>query len=192
MRGGIGVAGLRKGRSSRVAGLSVGWVRSLALTLLTLAATATAGHAQTVIYLVRHAEPSMTETQDPHLNLAGRERAHALVHVLAQAGITKIMSSDYNRTKGTVGPLAEALGLPVEIYDPRALPSFAEQLKRMTGRIVVAGHSNTTPDLVRLLGGDPGTPINENYEFDRLYQVVIGKDGTVTSTRLRYGPISGS
>ena len=60
------------------------------------------------------------------------------------------------------------------------------------GAYVVAGHSNTTPQLVAALGGEPGEPINESYEFDRLYQVVIGKDGSVTTTLLRYGPISGS
>ncbi len=56
----------------------------------------------------------------------------------------------------------------------------------------MAGHSNTTPQLVEALGGDPGEPIDENNEFDRLYQVVIGADGSVTTTLLRYGSISGS
>lgn len=179
MRRGTGVAGLR--------GIVV-----TAATLLTLASTASATRAQTVIYLLRHAEPSITETGDRHLNPAGVERAHTLVHVLGQAGVTQVMSTDFHRTRETVTPLAEALGLSVESYDPRALPAFAAQLKRMTGRIVVAGHSNTTPELVGLLGGDAGTPINENYEFDRLYQVVIGEDGSVTTTLLRYGAMSGT
>ena len=102
-----------------------------------------------------------------------------------------MLSTDYNRTRQTVTPLAEALGLPVEVYDPRALEAFAERLKTTPGRYVVAGHSNTTPQLVALLGGEPGEPINEDYEFDRLYQVVIGADGSVSSSLLRYGPVSG-
>lgn len=164
---------------------------ALPATLLALTLSAGAARAQTIIYLVRHAEPSMTETGDRHLNLAGQERAHALRHLLEFAGVTKVFSTDYHRTQETVGPLAEALGLPVESYNPRALEDFAAQLKQMTGRIVVAGHSNTTPDLVEALGGERGDPINENYEFDRLYQVVIGTDGSVTTTLLRYGPVSG-
>jgi broad specificity phosphatase PhoE len=151
---------------------------------------------RTVVYLVRHAEPSFPtaggETaSDPHLNLAGQERAHALRHMLEQAGITGIFSSDYNRTKETVAPLAEALELTVELYDPRAMDGLVDHLLHTAGRFVVAGHSNTTPALAELLGGDPGEPINENYEFDRLYQIVVDADGSVTTSLLRYGAVSG-
>jgi len=169
----------------------------LAVAILALVASAPEARAQTIVYLVRHAEPELPAmgaeaTRDPVLNMAGRERAHALVHVLRQAGITDILSTDYHRTQETVAPLAEALGLTVKSYDPRALDALAARLKATPGRYVVAGHSNTTPQLVAALGGEPGEPINESYEFDRLYQVVIGKDGSVTTTLLRYGPISGS
>jgi phosphohistidine phosphatase SixA len=169
-------------------------ISRLAIVFFALAMTATAARAQTVVYLVRHAEPTlpaMGSGADPHLNLAGQERAHALRHVLEQAGITGIFSTDYNRTRETVAPLAEALGLKVETYDPRAPQKLVEYLEHTPGRFLVAGHSNTTPELVSLLGGDPGAPINENYEFDRLYQVFIATDGTVVTTLLRYGPVSG-
>ncbi len=168
---------------------------TLAAMLLALALSAGGARAQTIVYLVRHAEPEVpamgATSSNPGLNMAGRERAHALVHVLEQAGITQVLSTDFNRTRQTVTPLAEALGLQVEVYDPHALEALAERLKHTPGRYVVAGHSNTTPQLVALLGGEPGEPINENYEFDRLYQVVIGADGSVTSSLLRYGPVSG-
>jgi len=159
-----------------------------------LSIAAPAARAQTIIYLVRHAEPTlpaMGSGADPHLNLAGTERAHALRHLLEQAGITEIFSTDYNRTKETVGPVADALGLKVEIYDPRAPEKLVDRLEHTPGRFLVAGHSNTTPQLVSLLGGDPGEPIDENYEFDRLYQVVLATDGHVTTTLLRYGAVSG-
>jgi hypothetical protein len=52
---------------------------------------------------------------------------------------------------------------------------------------LIVGHSNTTPELTKLLGGDSGTEINEKGEYDRLYIVTIGKDGTVNSVILRYG-----
>jgi phosphohistidine phosphatase SixA len=171
------------------------WARALIVSVLALALGAGAARAQTIVYLVRHAEPEMpamgATSSNPGLNMAGRERAHALVHVLEEAGITGVLSTDFNRTRQTVTPLAETLGLQVEVYDPHALDALAERLKHTPGRFVVAGHSNTTPQLVSLLGGEPGEPINESYEFDRLYQVVIGADGSVTTTLLRYGPVSG-
>jgi hypothetical protein len=62
---------------------------------------------------------------------------------------------------------------------------IAEEMKSTPGVYLVSGHSNTTPDMVRLLGGDPQGPINES-EYDRLYIVtIIG--GNASSVMLRYG-----
>ena len=79
-----------------------------------------------------------------------------MVRVLGNAKITHIFSSGYKRTKATVQPLAQELKIDVELYDARALEPFAEVLKHTSGRVVVSGHSNTTPALVELLGGEPG------------------------------------
>ena len=105
--------------------------------------------------------------------------------LLADARIEFILSSDYHRTRDTVAPLAAALGIEVEIYDPRELPTLVERLGAREGRGVVVGHSNTTPALVELLGGDPGEPIDE-MEFDRLYIVHPDGRGNAMTVRLRY------
>ncbi|WP_457651455.1 SixA phosphatase family protein [Rhodocaloribacter sp.] len=148
-------------------------------------------HETAVVYLVRHAEAVSPELRqdpkNPHLSEAGHMRAAHLAYVLGDAGITRILSTDFHRTRETARPLAEKLGLDVASYDPYDLPGFAEALRGMRGRILVAGHSNTTPKLVELLGGDPGPPIDEKTEYDRLYVVVLGADGAVTTTLLRYG-----
>lgn len=140
----------------------------------------------TVVYLVRHAE-KLDDSADPPLTAQGRERAQQLARTLADAGVTRILSSDYERTRSTAAPLAERLGLEVELYDPRDLPGVADLIRSAHGRYLVAGHSNTTPALVELLGGEPGTPIAEADEYDRLYVVVLGPEGTSTAL-LRYGP----
>ena len=146
----------------------------------------------TIIYLHRHAEavPPPYEESPPNPPLAGpgRERADQLARVLSNAGVTRIFSSGYNRTQETVRPLARRLELDVEAYDPRALEAFADKLKSLSGRIVVSGHSNTTPALVALLGGEPGEPIDDQTEFDRLYIVTLSADGPPTTVLLRYGP----
>ena len=91
------------------------------------------------------------------------------------------------RTRSTAAPLAEALGLKVRLYDPRDLEAFARRLKEEGGRHLVVGHSNTTPELVGLLGGEPGTAIDEAVEYGRLYVVVIDAGGRAGSMLLRYG-----
>jgi broad specificity phosphatase PhoE len=137
------------------------------------------------VFLVRHAE-KVDQSRDPDLSMEGYRRASELARVLADADIERIFSSDFIRTRETASPLAEALDLRIELYDPRDLYTLAEQLKKDGGRHLVVGHSNTTPALVEILGGDPGSPIIEEYEYDRLY-VVSFTGNEVITVLLRYG-----
>ena len=138
------------------------------------------------VFLVRHAEKT-TEKTDPGLTEAGQARAEALADRLEDEGITHIHSSDYIRTRDTAAPLAARLGLDVEIYDAGDLPAIAEKLKAMPGRHLVVGHSNTTPQLTELLGGDGGTPIVEATEYDRLYVVTMETGEPVKSYLTQFG-----
>lgn len=52
----------------------------------------------------------------------------------------------------------------------------------------MVGHSNTTPELVSILGGEPGPPIDEASEYDRLYVLVPAPEGDTVTIRQRYGP----
>ncbi|MEE8296167.1 MAG: phosphoglycerate mutase family protein [Sphingomonadales bacterium] len=126
---------------------------------------------ETVYYLFRHAE-KLADNPDPGLTEEGLARAENLAAMLKTAGVTRIFSSDYKRTRDTAGPLSEATGIEIEIYDPRNLPGFAEQLKEMDGVIIISGHSNTTPELTALLSGYETEPMEET-EYDRLYMVTF-------------------
>ncbi|MGI9626490.1 MAG: histidine phosphatase family protein [Longimicrobiales bacterium] len=139
-----------------------------------------------VVYLVRHAEKADDGTQDPPLTVAGQIRVQTLKAILADAALTEVHSTDLARTRETARPIAEDAALGVSLYDPTDLPGFAEQLKNSGGRHLVSGHSNTTPDLVAALGGDPGTGIDE-MEYDRLYILVIPATGPVVTNLLRFG-----
>lgn len=143
-------------------------------------------HNTLVVYLVRHAEKADT-SRDPDLSQEGKQRAQDLIHTLGDAGIENIYSSDYIRTRETAAPLAKRLGLEIQIYDPRDLESIANKLKELGGIHLVVGHSNTTPNLCSILGGNPGSPIDEKKEYDRLYQITIDDKKTINSTLLRYG-----
>jgi broad specificity phosphatase PhoE len=148
------------------------------------------------VFLVRHAEtlypPPGDAPRDPPLNRLGRERASRLAEVLRDAGLTSILSTDLRRTRQTAGLLAERLGLEIEPYDPTALAALAARLAAAPGRILVSGHSNTTPELVRLLGGDPGGPIDEKTEFDRLYVVTFAPGQPPSTLLLHYGAPPGT
>ena len=138
------------------------------------------------IFLVRHAG-KRTGGKDPGLGGAGRLRAQELAGLLNEAGIGHIYSTDFARTRDTAAPLASRLGLAVTIYDWDEMDALATELIE-PGRIsLVVGHSDTTPELVGFLGGDPGEPIDEAEEYDRLYVVTVAAGGAVTTELRRYG-----
>ena len=156
-----------------------------AAALLALSACATAPPlTEHTIYLVRHAEKQAGD--DPSLTSDGAARAALLADTLREAGIIRIYSTDYARTRETAAPIAEAVSVPVTLYDPSDLPAFAERLSAEPGIALVVGHSNTTPAFVEILGGEPGPAINEAAEYDRLYVVRIRGDQVDTELR-RYG-----
>ena len=139
------------------------------------------------MFLVRHAG-KVDDSADPPPSRAGRERATLLADMLRDAGLTHLHSSDFERTRDTAAPVSTRIGVDVDLYDPRDLEGMAERLRATPGRHLVSGHSNTTPQLVRLLGGE-ATDIPD-HEYDRLYIVTLHPDGSVSTVLIRYGAIS--
>jgi phosphohistidine phosphatase SixA len=135
-----------------------------------------------IIYVTRHGEKA-TEGKDPNLSAQGQARARSLAVILGKVGIKNIFSSTTQRTQQTAQPLASQLGMPVQPYDAGKPAIVIDKIKALPGPTLLVGHSNTVPDLVKMLGGAPGAPIADD-EFDRLYQVIIGADGSVTTTVL--------
>jgi broad specificity phosphatase PhoE len=176
------------------------WILANLLVLVCLAGTrvvvsadlqqhARAGDAArqpTLVFLVRHAEKS-GQGSDPELSLPGRQRAGLLAAMLKDAGVQHVHSTEYRRTLQTATPVARQHQLELQLYDPAQLHQLADRLLGEGGVHLVVGHSNTTPRLVQQLGGEPGPPINEPTEYDRLYLLTISADGTVHSVMLRYG-----
>lgn len=138
-----------------------------------------------VVFLVRHGERA-DKSVDAALSAVGVERAALLARTLRDAEIEYVHSSDYTRTRDTAVPTAQQAQLDVELYDPRDLPALVEKLQRLGGRHLVVGHSNTTPQMARLLGGEAGPPMKHD-EHDRLYQVTIDSAGSASTVVLRFG-----
>ena len=156
----------------------------LILITFSFSAPLSAEDREAVFFILRHAEKT-TAPDDPALSATGIERANSLASMLEDAGITALHSTDYQRTRATVEPLGKKLGINTRLYDPAEPEALLQQLLKEGGRHVIAGHSNTVPEMVQLLGGDPGSEIDEESEFDRLY-VITRQDQRITSILLRY------
>ena len=137
-----------------------------------------------IVFVVRHAE-KVDESQDSDLSPVGAQRANTISTMLRDCAIEHVHSTDFKRTRRTAAPTANKMNLDVKLYDASDSSALAERMKTIRGRHLVVGHSNTVPELVKLLGGDPGTDIGKN-EYDRLYIVSVGKDET-TTLLMRFG-----
>ena len=127
-------------------------------------------------YFVRHFEKQKSD--NPSLTETGKARALALSAFFYDKSLSKVYSTDYNRTQETATPVAELKSLQIESYDPRKLAEFATELKTQND-ILVVGHSNTTPELLALMGGANIT-IKES-EYGTLY-ILKSKDSVLSSS----------
>ncbi|MEE8371934.1 MAG: histidine phosphatase family protein [Sphingomonadales bacterium] len=150
------------------------WVKliagAFAILLGLVVASGEAAWAAEKIYLVRHAEKVADGTTDPELTRVGKGRACFLARFFKAKGLTEVRSSEYRRTMGTANPVARALGIPLSIYDPSELPVLAMDLKHRDGVPLIVGHSNTTPQLARLLGARDVEDMEGN-EYDRVIEI---------------------
>lgn len=154
-------------------------LKRTALSLLITVLVAAPAAAQHTIFLVRHAERadaasgvSPTMATDPDLSQAGRARAESLALALRDAKITAIYVTKYKRTQQTAAPLARALGLTVNIVTADAA-AVVKQLDAAKGNVLVVGHSNTVPDVIKGLGVAAPVTIGDD-EFDNLFIVTTG------------------
>jgi 2,3-bisphosphoglycerate-dependent phosphoglycerate mutase len=146
----------------------------------------------TTIIVLRHAEKDTSKAgsqmmqADPFLSESGKARAQNLVTALKEFTPTAVYSTNYNRTKYTVAPLADKLKLEVQLYDPKNQQALADKIKTMEGQtIVVVGHSNTAPRLVNLLAGTEKYKDLDDSVYDQIYIVRI-TDGVATVETRKY------
>ncbi|MBK8270366.1 MAG: histidine phosphatase family protein [Planctomycetes bacterium] len=119
---------------------------------------------------------------------AGRKRAEALRHVLEKAGVTAIYATQYQRTQQTVGPLAKSLKIPVIKMDAAGTEKLVARIRQKHGgeTVLVVGHSNTVPEIMRAFGvAQP--PVLADGDFDDLFVVTVSKSGPSRLLHLKYG-----
>ena len=126
-------------------------------------------------YFVRHFEKQLGD--NPSLTDTGKARAEALAKFFSDKPLSHVYSTDYNRTLETATPVITLKKLPIEYYDPKHLVEFASMLKTVDN-ILVVGHSNTTPEILSLMGGEH---INiEESDYGVLYKLQKQESGYTT------------
>jgi broad specificity phosphatase PhoE len=145
--------------------------RLIALLLLCFlfVATATAGPT---IFFVRHAEKATTGGDDMDISEVGRARAESLATLLKDAEISAIYTTEFKRTQQTAAPLAKVLQLEPAVISSKDRPALVTKLQASSGNVLVVGHGNTIPDLIKTLGISSPINIADN-DYDNLFVVLL-------------------
>ena len=150
-------------------------ISAIAFGLILLFVPAIAAAQQTVI-IVRHAERAdggaaassgMTDKPvDPPLSAAGEARAAKLAAMLADAGVTAIYTTEYKRTQDTAKPLAAKLGLKSTTVAGKDTPGLVARVRKENPKdvVLIVGHSNTIPEIIKALTGKDVTMRDEEYD----------------------------
>jgi broad specificity phosphatase PhoE len=144
--------------------------------------------AQSGVFIVRHAERADAGTKpppgaDPDLSAAGRARAESLAAMLKDARIGQIFITEFKRTRQTADPLAKLLGVEPTVITQKEGLALVQRLQSASGPVLVVGHSNTVPEIIKALGVAEAVSVDDT-EFDNLFIVVPGS--TPSLIRLHY------
>jgi len=120
---------------------------------------------------VRHVEKA-NSSDDPDISEAGHARAEALARLLKDAGITAIYATEFKRTQQTAAPLAKALGLKVTVIRADEKKRLVSALRKKSANVLVVGHTNTVPDIIKALQVSTPVSIAET-EYDNLFVVIL-------------------
>lgn len=170
----------------------IGRTACICLALSTLFIRPVAVEAQTLVIVVRHAEradggagatPMTGAPADPPLSAAGEARAAKLASILADSGITAVFATEFKRTQDTAKPLAARVGLTTSIVKAADTGALLSRLKANHANdiVLVVGHSNTMPAVIKGLTGRDVTIADSQY--DDLFLLV---PSTRTMSRLKY------
>src|SRR4051812_1330557 len=146
----------------------------------------------TTVILIRHAE-KIIDPNNPDVDLspAGQARAQEIVRMLGDAGINAIYATQYKRTQETVKPLADKLGLSVNVINSKSTGDLLAKIRaENSGQTVfIAGHNNTVPEIIEALGG-PKYPVIPDSEYDNIFIVTVYRTGKAKVVKLKYGNLS--
>jgi 2,3-bisphosphoglycerate-dependent phosphoglycerate mutase len=131
----------------------------------------------TTYYLIRHAEKDRTETtnRNPNLNKTGKERATRWANYFENIDLDAIYSTKYQRTMQTAKPIADNKSLKIQNYDPENMYDATFQKETRGKKVLIVGHSNTTPLFVNKILGEKKYKSMNDKDNSSMYIIRVNK-----------------
>ncbi|MEE2888220.1 MAG: nuclear transport factor 2 family protein [Planctomycetota bacterium] len=138
----------------------------------------------TTVFVVRHAE-KIKVGKDPLLTKLGQARAQRLAKHLASVAIDVCYTTQFKRTQKTAEPTCRARGIEITVLDARVDVAARILTKNRGQTVLVTGHSNTVPGILRKLGVRQRIRMTES-DYGDLFVVTIDSKGRARLLRLLY------
>ena len=142
-----------------------------------------------VYYLIRHAEKDSIPQGNPKLTEAGLLRANYLADMMKGTRVDAVYSTMYTRTLFTVDTLAARKGMNIRPYEHRQLKKVYQDISAdtTTSRVLISGHSNTTPALANvILGRQEFLSSFDEKDYDNILIVLDKPEQENIVYKLRY------
>ena len=138
------------------------------------------------LYVVRHADAghrsqwSGSDEERP-LSPRGQKQAKGIAAQLADAGVSRLISSPYARCVQTLEPLGEELGLAVEpderLAEGAGATGALELAAELVGRTgVLCSHGDVIPDLLEALLRD-GVKLKDELRWQKASTWAFSREG---------------
>lgn len=121
-------------------------------------------NAQEAVFVIRHAEQELTGLIDAGLRPEGLERAADWAKILRPSGLNLVVTTEIERSRATGAIIAEALEVPRVEFSKGGSPGIANFLRENYPEdvILVVGHSDTIPKMLRSFGYPDTFPISQS------------------------------
>lgn len=126
----------------------------------------------TTYYFIRHAE-KVDNSQNPDLSEIGLERANLWNKIFSEISFDEIYSTDYKRTIQTATPTATTKKIQIKLYNPKTIAIESFKKETLGKKVLIIGHSNTTPNFVNQIINQKIYADIEDTTFGNLYIVTI-------------------
>lgn len=157
-----------------------------------------------VVYIVRHAEKQLAPEaggageagegeagemmrRDPPLSREGQIRALGLPQDIPAQDIDAIFVTRTQRSEQTASAVTALTGLEPIHYPPKDYPGIVKRLRKRHGqKVLLVGHSNTIPPLLKALGVKDKVTIGDQ-QYGDLWVVTLLPEGRAELETQRFG-----
>jgi broad specificity phosphatase PhoE len=145
----------------------------------------------TTIVIVRHAEKALGTIEDPPLSPEGEQRSERLALMFGDATgpghLDAIYVTNTRRAQQSAAALAARLHLIPVVMSALDVGAMAARVlkEHRGGAVLIVGHVNTIPELIRELSGKEIEPIADT-DYSNIYVLSVPHFGSASLVRLKY------